>query len=339
MDTNTTTSSIGGAATSGLDALAGLFQAQDLGGARPAVAAQDTGDDQDEASSGADTGDEEALELAGEAEDGEGDPPEDNAEDVPPPAGMGADDLALWAKLDPEAKRFVAEQEARRTADYTRKASEAAALRREAEETKAAWAGRVQQQLQWLGQLAEAELTPPDPKLAEDDPFEYAKQIGHYQTALHEQSKVRQHQAQLAQELQAQYEADHKAYVTSEREKLLKEVPAFADPVKGPVLARQVAEYADKNGITTDQLKKASAMEIGFLRKAMLYDQAVQKAKGAGKPPASKPTPAAAPGRLPGTPGASQAKSKRIENLKQAHQKSGGKLETMAAFWGEYLKD
>lgn len=316
--------------------LAGLF-GRDVAGATPTEPEPTRAppQQQTEIDAGADDGDGQeidgdTLELEVEAET-----PNDRRT-IEPPAGMSAADRAFWETLPPEAQSFLVAQESRRTADYTRKTSEVATERKKAADARATYEARANEQMQLLGHLANAELVPPDPAKAEEDPFQYAKELGQYNQALHEQKRAQREFDRLAHEHDTRQREARKAFVEEQTELLRKEVPALFDPEKGPALANRVTKFALDMGVPAERMKMVTALEMKLLHKAMLYDAAVSKAKAQakGQAPATR---TAAPGRLPGTPQASQAKQARIKSLNADLQKNPGDLKTVAKIWGEFL--
>jgi hypothetical protein len=69
-------------------------------------------------------------------------------------------------------------------------------------------------------------------------------------------------------------------FYQAEGAKLAKELPDYADPVKGAALKAELRTYALKQGYDDQRLSRASATDVMTIHKAMLWDKA-QNAKAA----------------------------------------------------------
>ena len=185
-----------------------------------------------------------------------------------------------------------------RQADYTAKTMAIAARERELAEKSQQVQTVLQQEAQRLGsaiQAAQAALAFDVQNidwdnLLQNNPQEYLVQ----------QRKVQQRQAQiqnaLAEQQRVQAEADRKrttelqSTVEREQAELLKAVPDWKDDTKRAAEQASLVQWAKSQGYDESILSNVvHARDVLTLRKAMLYDQMMQKV------PAAKPAPTAPP--------------------------------------------
>ena len=110
------------------------------------------------------------------------------------------------------------------------------------------------------------------------------------------------------------------AWQQDEAVKLTKLMPELKDPKKGPVLAKQLNDWAKKAGYSEYQLSQASAVDIVNLHKAMSYDNyTAQKAADEAKQAkaletAQKKASGAPKVQAPGTQRDTDAKDERAQS-------------------------
>lgn len=128
----------------------------------------------------------------------------------------------------------------------------------------------------------------------------------------------------------------------AEYQKLVKVLPAVADPEKGPKLKADLTKYAEKLGYSEQQLSMASASDVVILHKAMLYDKSVAKAAAdakqqkdaiaQAKAKAAKAPPVQTPGTAPAAPNKDESKKEDFARLRKT-----GKLEDAAQVFKHFL--
>ena len=214
----------------------------------------------------------------------------------------------------------------RREADYTRKTQVAAEAVKTAEvaaedtrKERAVYAhlvGKLREHLQGL--------QPKEPNWAElkaNDPLEYAVQSAEWNRR-QEQIKAAHAEEMRLTELGKQEEQEKQHRIMSEvakqqRTKLYELLPHWKDAAKAQAEGAQVRAYALKSGLSkaeVDSIAHTSALAIAMLRKAMLYDRAVERSKNL------KPAPRAAQSTT-ATPGPSTRPQRNMSDLRRATQR------------------
>lgn len=225
----------------------------------------------------------EETEAEPTAEDSEADPEEatdadvegdDTEADEPliqPPHSWDKEAKERFAKLDRETQEYLVNRENERDRAVSQKFNEAAEIRKqaEAEASKAAQYAQIFDQLahQAQQQFADRWQNVDWQRLAEDQPAEYVRLKAQYDTDQH--TLQRTQQAQQAAERQA-----HGEFLQREGERLKDVAPELADPEKGAERRKELAQYLVQQGVTTEQLKWASAGELAIAHKAYLWDRA-----------------------------------------------------------------
>lgn len=171
-------------------------------------------------------------------------------------------------------------------------------------------------------------------RVALTDPDRYNRYViqqGRLQQAQRVQQAVQQQQQQeQAKQFQAWQE--------KEAERLPELIPDLKDPEKAPVVARQLQDYAKKNGVTAEMLKTASAAQLALLHKAMSYenwqaDQAKQaKAQAEALKAAQQKAANAPPVQKPGAQRTTSTKDDRIQSDFKRLRKDGS-VESAAALF------
>lgn len=212
-----------------------------------------------------------------------------------------------------------------RTADYTRKTQEAAALRKAAEAEAVESRALREQYAQRLEQIDAIlqEADGPEPnwdQLRAEDPIEFAAQWAEHQRRAEVKKQVQFEQHRVQQLRAAEQRKALAAQLEVARQELIKSIPEWKDEAKAKVERAAMKEYGKKIGFTDDELAQvADHRAVVLLRKAMKYDAMVAK-RGEIKPaakPASKPM-------KPGSAATTKAsKSSDLTRAKQRLAKSG----------------
>lgn len=182
-----------------------------------------------------------------------------------------------------------------RTADYTRKTQEVAAMRKAAEtEAVESRALREQyaQRLEHIDAiLQEADGQEPNwEQLRAEDPIEFAAQWAEHQRRAEVKMQVRAEQQRVQQLRAGEQQRVLATQLDAARAELLKAIPEWKDESKAKVERAAMKEFGKKIGFTDEELGQvADHRAVVLLRKAMKYDAMVAK-RGDIKP-AAKPAP------------------------------------------------
>jgi hypothetical protein len=225
-----------------------------------------------------------------------------------------------------------------RTADYTRKTQEIAAIRKQAEavaQESIAARDQYAQRLVQLDQLLQQQA-PQEPNwelLRATDPIEFAAQWADHQRRQQVMQQVNgERQAILAQQqqehaLQMQQRLEHG------RQWLTEAIPEWRSPETAKAERAALKAYGKQFGYSEEELAQvADPRAVVLLRKAMMYDR-MQEKRGQIKP-AKK---AAAPVMKPGP--ATQPSTKKAGEVTRAKQRLAktGKLSDAAAVFKSFL--
>ncbi len=252
---------------------------------------------------------------------------------IAPPAGMTEADKAVFSELPEELQRFVAGQEAGRTADYQRKTQELSETRRETEALRGELRTKLAQQIDALQAVAGRELAPPDPDLKKQDPDRYEAELARYLHGKHEQERSQALLSAAAEELAREQMTAYRNLMAEEAARLPALVPEMADPAKAEKLAGDIRAYALERGYSEDELVHAKARDVGVLHRAMMFDRA-QAARSKVERQAKR----APKSQKPGTAKAGTAGGRRrFAELLDRHNEAGS-VSTMAALFEEKLK-
>lgn len=271
----------------------------------------------------------------GAADDQAGQAPEAK----PEPDAEGADDALVTVKVNGEDKQVKLSELTRdyqKFASATQRFEEAAGARREVETYRA----QIEQERAQLGQALEFYAQqiqqfmpqPPDPQLLDADPVGYLRQQQAYQQALGQLQQADAARRELAQRSSAEQEQAIQQHLAGERQRLLSAIPEWADPAKAQAEQAALRAYlTEKAGFSASDLDQVSDhRSLVVARKAMLYDQIVQKAATAKQQVAKLP-----PARVqrPGVAGTA------LDGRTQAMQKLGrsGRVEDAAAVFESLL--
>jgi hypothetical protein len=243
-----------------------------------------------------------------EAEDGAGDEPpaEDDEDDEPTPALTTRKVVVDGEELEVTEEELVKGYS--RTADYTRKTQKLAEERRAFETELVAVTEERKRYADVVTKLEQRlEQESPEPDWAELratlEPGEFAAQWAEWGQHKEKLEKVKA-EAARARELAMQSEAERMTqHLLSERQKLVEKVPEWKDPQKLEAAYQELLGFAKEAGYTDDELAQVTDHRaVMLMRKAMLYDRAVAKAKATKgvKPAAPAPTPSAVQPAKPG---------------------------------------
>lgn len=183
-----------------------------------------------------------------------------------------------------------------RQADYTRKTMEAAEARKAAEtEANQARQEREQyaQKLNHYAISTEAQLNAIAAELTQDlldtDPVGY---LTKQRTLQEGQAKLAQAQGELSKLTAQQQEeraAAETAYYADQQAKLLAKVPEWKDPKKQEADVAAMKEYLGTQEFTPEEQRFPDHRLVILARKAMQFDQLMERAKGAVKKVAALP--------------------------------------------------
>ena len=224
---------------------------------------------------------------------------------IDPPVSWSKEDREVFAKLDPDAQRVIAQRERARDAEVNRRLQESAANEKRLTDAQAAF----EQERQQLYEALTARLPqPPDDALIDDDPVEYMRQQAQYNREIAEYQNMASKRQQEAQRQAAEQQRILAETMRTEAQRLNELIPDIADPVKGPQLKADIVRFATDSGIEPESLNMASATEIHILHKAMKWD-AAQKAALAAK---AKPVPKVS------TPGNARTTAEQAADLRRS---------------------
>lgn len=215
---------------------------------------------------------------------------------------------------------------------------QAAELRKQADaETQKAQAERqaYAQKLQGIQTALEAALQQQQQTdwdaLLQSDPVEYLRQqrLAQERQALYQRTLAERNQ--IAAQNQAEQAKAYSAHLASQREQLLAKLPEWKDPAKAKADGDAIKGYLLSQGYSEEDADSvADARAVVLARKAMLYDQMVQKASAAAKKVATLPTKVerAGNGQNPGL----DRRSSAFQNLSKS-----GRVEDAAAVFAGLL--
>jgi hypothetical protein len=295
---------------------------------------------------------EEALAKAAAEEANGSEPAQDDPKDA----------VKVTVQVDGKAVELTPEEIAEayksglRQADYTRKTTEAAEVRKTADaelaranaEIAAARQDRMAyaQNLQLLGQqlhsvlqqTAQVDLD----RLAVENPAEYVKQkhlldqrqaslqrVQFEQHRINQQNQAEQQRMQQMQQAQqAQAAADH---IKQQRDALLAKLPEWKDQAKASAEKASLSKYLEKEGYKADELTNVNDHRTVLLaRKAMLYDKLMDRAKASTAKVEKLPMKVERPGTATAPSDGRTAAMQRLEK--------SGRVEDAAAIFSQMFK-
>ena len=182
--------------------------------------------------------------------------------------------------------------------DYTKKTQEVAEQRKVIEqEAKAIIEARqvrdnYQTKLQAIEQFLigqndnPAELT----AMKENDPIGYAVKVAEMTEKKEQLQAVQAEKNRLAQEQQADNQAQMQKFVEQESQKLAESLPEFSDKTKGEHIRNDIRSYGKKIGFTDQELSQVyDSRHVLVLHKAAQYDKLMAGKAGVKKKVAKAP--------------------------------------------------
>lgn len=202
------------------------------------------------------------------------------------------DDESFDVTIDGEEKKvskkeLIAHYQKQEAAD--KRLQEASELRREAEGHKTRYIEHQTQLAQAIEQLNQhiqlwtQEEMPDWNRLLEENPHEYLKQQEKYKARISTIQQAQAAQAYLQQQQQEEYLAELTNTVNEEKAKLTTVIPEWKDRKIKEREEKEMVKYLSELGYSNDDivgLSYSRATNISIARKAMLYDRAINKAKG-----------------------------------------------------------
>lgn len=178
-----------------------------------------------------------------------------------------------------------------RQADYTRKTMEASEQRKAAEAEKQAatqerqaYAVNLQKMAAQLEGALQEQQSIDWNQLLESDPVEYLKQQHLFQQRQAAYQQNMGEQQKLAAQFQAEQQKAFQETVEREHQALLDKLPDWKDEAKAKADKAAIREYLLNQGYAEAEISQvADAKAVLVARKAMLYDQMIEKAKVAAK--------------------------------------------------------
>jgi hypothetical protein len=168
-------------------------------------------------------------------------------------------------------------------------------------------------------------------ELLQNDPVEYLKQQRLAQERQAQLHQVNQHRAALAQQQQAERQEAYKAYVQSQSQELLAKLPAWKDEAKAKAERESLKTYLKKEGYDDESLNGITDHRAVILaRKAMLYDQMLEKASAATKKVVNLPAKVE-------RPGVSDSNPLDKRSVAYSRLSKSGKVEDAAALFSSIL--
>jgi hypothetical protein len=247
------------------------------------------------------------------------------------------DDPLVTVKIDGkevEVKLSELKNGYQRQSDYTRKTMEVSEQRKTAEaetqkahQERADYAQNLQKMaIQLEGALQEQQKTDWD-ALLQSDPVEYLKQQHLFQQRQATLQQNLQEQQKVAVQAQAEQQKAYQSHLVKQQEELLAKLPEWKDEAKAKADKAAMRDYLIKQGYDDSAINAvADHRAVVMARKAMLYDQMIDKAKVAAKQVSKLPQKVERPGT-----GSNPGLDKRSAVF-QKLEKSGSVEDAAAAF-------
>lgn len=182
--------------------------------------------------------------------------------------------------------------------DYTKKTQEVAEQRKVIEqEAKAIIEARkvrddYSSKLQAIEQFLHGQNDNPAELAAmkENDPVGYAVKVAEMTEKKEQLQTVQAERARLAQEQQAESQAQMQKFVEQEQIKLAESLPEFSDKTKGEQVRNDIRSYGKKVGFTDEELSQVyDSRHVLVLHKAAQYDKLMAGKAGVKKKVAKAP--------------------------------------------------
>lgn len=224
-------------------------------------------------------------------------PPEEPSEEEPAEPSAQESDEVVTVEIDgkpvqlTKAQIAEAHKGALRQADYTQKTQALAEQRKAAEaemEKTRAERQKYAENLQRNAALLEATLIEQQKidwaGLLESDPVEYLKQQHLYQQRQAALQQSTQELNNVRTQEQAEHQTRFREHLMDQREQLLAKIPEWKDEAKQKAGVAEIKDYLLKAGYSESEIANVhDHRAVINVRKAMLYDRMVEKAKAATK--------------------------------------------------------
>lgn len=270
-----------------------------------------------EAEPAADNASEPETATEGETSEGEaekeGDEPQ--PEPIEPPKFWDADKKKLFSALPREVQEYVLTKETERD-KATAKAIEEAATKRKAADSEASRITQLTGVLDKLIPQAEQQFA----RWPEKIDWNQVVQERGADEAFKLKNQYEQEQAQLQQLRAAKQQAEqvqYQKFVEAETAKLPALAPELADPQHGKQRMEELSKFLLASGVSSDDLKYATASQVSLAYDAMRWRNAQAEAKAKASTPKAQPQ--AAPSkpvvRPTAAPQASNPQTARVQQL------------------------
>lgn len=263
------------------------------------------------------------------SQDGDGTPAEgaDNGQpdgEADPAAQADAEEQRFKVKVNGEEREVPLSELLKgyqMESDYRVKTSQVAeqarAVQAQAAQAQAMQAHYAQQLQAYQAQLSQMQPSPPDPNLIQSDPVAFLQQQQAYQGWQQQMQAVQVEQQQLAQQHQMQQLQSRQALLAQQAELLTKAIPDWADESKAKAEKASLSEYLTKLGFSREEVGQvADHRAVLMARKAMLYDQLMNKQVDATKKVASLPP--KAPQRPGNGVAPTDGRTRAVQSLKRS---------------------
>lgn len=343
---NTGSNPTGTASAGSIEAAANAFEnilsgeGQDTGDANEARQDDEPNDETDDEVSPGDRGVEDGDDEGEEPEESEDDESDDES-DEDEESDEQDEELVYTVKVDGQEIEVPASELVKgyqRTADYTRKTQELAAMRKQVEaEAVESRALREQyaQRLVQLDQVLQQQL-PQEPnweELRATDPIEFAAQWAEHQRQQQVMAQVRAERQAVMQRQQQEQMQLMQQQLEQGRQWLNQAIPEWSNAETAKAERAAMKAYGKKFGYSDEELGQvADPRAVVLLRKAMMYDR-MQEKRGQIKPAKKAATPVLKPGPAV-TPSAK--KTSETTRAKQRLAKTG-KISDAAAVFKSFL--
>lgn len=295
-----------------------------------------------------DTGAEETPEaaaerLAAEEANAEQDVPENGEQDPDQPEAPDTVTIEVDGKPVQMTKAELAEavKGQMRQADYTQKTMVTAEEKKAAQAEKQAAAAereKLANQLQTYsvqqqGALAniEAQLTD---ELLQSDPLRYLELERIHKKGQADLAKASADLTAMQQQYQAEQAERQKEFQQSQHQALLDKLPTWKDPAKAKEEVGKISKHMQSHGFTDAEIGNLYDHRIVLaMRKAMLYDDLMERATKAPARVAAAPAKVERPGVAAQQPHGNEARVQAMKRL----EKGGGKVADAAAAFASIM--
>ena len=225
-----------------------------------------------------------------------------------------------------------------RQADYTRKTMELADTRKAAEaetikaqQERAAYAERLNVFAIQLHGAIEQQSKIDWQKLLETDPIEYMRQERIFNERQAAFAKAKSELAQFQEMQQAEQQKHLGEFLSNQQQQLVAKLPEWKDAAKRTAESAAIKQYLAQEGFTPEEIGSfVDHRQVVLSRKAMLYDNLMERASKATQRVATVPTKVERPGN--GDNGSSERNAEAMKRLTKS-----GRIEDAAAVFAGIL--